>query len=98
MAEDRRSGTNVAIKKIVNVISDEADTVTTMRVLREIKLLRHFHHDNVRDKHTQCSLRWTTAPELCVGGGRWCGRAWRHIAMAPADTPREWCGWCRVCC
>jgi hypothetical protein len=46
-AEDTLTGKQVAIKKIANVVSDEADALATMRVLREIKLLRHFNHENV---------------------------------------------------
>ena len=85
MAEDRLTGGNVAIKKIMDVVADGAKLSDTMyachclarraggsvlpsvfpslgrsarvcvcavssnrRVLREIKLLKHFKHDNVR--------------------------------------------------
>lgn len=39
------TGEEVAIKKIVNVFANPRDT---KRTLREIKLLRHFKHENVR--------------------------------------------------
>jgi len=38
------SGTKVAIKKISKAFSNLQDT---KRILREIKLLRHFHHENI---------------------------------------------------
>ncbi len=42
-AIDVRTNEKVAIKKITNAFQD----VDTRRILREIKLLMHFHHDNV---------------------------------------------------
>lgn len=43
-AKDILTGEEVAIKKIVNVFGNPRDT---KRTLREIKLLRHFKHENV---------------------------------------------------
>jgi hypothetical protein len=37
----------VAIKKISDVFGKEADVVDAKRILREIRLMRHFHHENV---------------------------------------------------
>eukprot|EP00691_Histiona_aroides_P001844 EC852404.1.p1 GENE.EC852404.1~~EC852404.1.p1 ORF type:complete len:163 (+),score=49.02 EC852404.1:176-664(+) len=42
--EDNESGERVGIKKIPDVFRDLVDG---KRVLREIKLLQHFHHENV---------------------------------------------------
>jgi serine/threonine protein kinase len=44
-AIDKTTGRQVAIKKIPNAFDDLIDA---KRILREIKLLRHFNHDNVR--------------------------------------------------
>jgi len=43
-AWDNRYNKKVAIKKITNAFDD---TVDAKRILREIKLLAHFRHDNV---------------------------------------------------
>lgn len=43
-AQDVLTGENVAIKKIAGVIDNEIDC---KRTLREMRLLRHFHHENV---------------------------------------------------
>ena len=43
-AKDFASGTNVAIKMIPKAFHDEIDA---KRILREIKLLKHFHHTNI---------------------------------------------------
>jgi hypothetical protein len=43
-ARDTATGGKVAIKKIPCVFDDAVDA---KRVLREIKLLRHFRHDNI---------------------------------------------------
>mmetsp|Transcript_15256 Transcript_15256/g.28722 ORF Transcript_15256/g.28722 Transcript_15256/m.28722 type:complete len:584 (+) Transcript_15256:225-1976(+) len=43
-AKDFTSGTNVAIKMIPKAFHDEIDA---KRILREIKLLKHFKHDNI---------------------------------------------------
>ena len=37
---------HLTCKKIVNALGREVDAVDTKRVLREIKILRHFHHGN----------------------------------------------------
>ncbi len=58
MAEDKKTRRNVAIKKIVNVVGPDVEPVDTKRVLREIKILRHFRHENVSDK---CALRVVTS-------------------------------------
>lgn len=42
-AEDVTTGEKVAIKKIASL----ADVIDCKRTLRELQLLRHFHHDNV---------------------------------------------------
>ena len=47
-AENTENGVKVAIKKISNVFGKEADVVDAKRILREIRLMRHFHHENVR--------------------------------------------------
>ena len=47
-AENLETGVKVAIKKIANVFGPEADVVDAKRILREIKLMRHFNHENVR--------------------------------------------------
>jgi serine/threonine protein kinase len=44
-AKDVETGDNVAIKKIPNAFANLTDT---KRLLREIRLLRHFQHENVR--------------------------------------------------
>ncbi len=44
-AEDTETGKKVAIKKIPNTFNDLTDA---KRILREIKLMRHFEHENVR--------------------------------------------------
>jgi serine/threonine protein kinase len=43
-AKDNMTGEKVAIKKISKAFEHLKDT---KRTLREIKLLRHFHHENV---------------------------------------------------
>jgi hypothetical protein len=43
-AEDSETGKKVAIKKIPNTFNDLTDA---KRILREIKLMRHFEHENV---------------------------------------------------
>ena len=43
-ASDAKTSTNVAIKMVPKAFSDEIDA---KRILREIKLLKHFHHDNI---------------------------------------------------
>lgn len=43
-AEDTKTETKVAIKKITNVFRDRIDA---KRILREIKLMRHFRHENL---------------------------------------------------
>jgi mitogen-activated protein kinase 3 len=43
-AVDNVTGENVAIKKIANIIDNEVDC---KRTLREMRLLRHFRHENV---------------------------------------------------
>ena len=42
---DKERGLNVAVKKVPRVFNDVLDA---KRILREIKLMRHFHHENVR--------------------------------------------------
>ncbi len=48
-AIDKTTGRQVAIKKIPNAFDDLIDA---KRILREIKLLRHFNHDNVCHHHS----------------------------------------------
>lgn len=43
-ADDTRMGKKVAVKKIANTFNDLTDA---KRILREIKLMRHFKHENV---------------------------------------------------
>ena len=43
-AKDTVSGESVAVKKINNAFEDAIDC---KRILRELKLLRHFNHENV---------------------------------------------------
>jgi serine/threonine protein kinase len=43
-ATDKLTGRKVAIKKVPKAFDDLVDA---KRILREIKLLRHFHHDNI---------------------------------------------------
>jgi tRNA A-37 threonylcarbamoyl transferase component Bud32 len=43
-AKDEKTQENVAIKMVPKAFSDEIDA---KRILREIKLLNHFHHDNI---------------------------------------------------
>lgn len=43
-AKDAKSNANVAIKMVPKAFSDEIDA---KRILREIKLLKHFRHDNI---------------------------------------------------
>jgi tRNA A-37 threonylcarbamoyl transferase component Bud32 len=43
-SNDTKTDTNVAIKMVPKCFSDEIDA---KRILREIKLLKHFHHDNI---------------------------------------------------
>lgn len=43
-AEDTKTGKKVAIKKIPNAFNDLTDA---LRILREIKLMRHFNHENI---------------------------------------------------
>eukprot|EP00177_Eucheuma_denticulatum_P005837 GFKZ01010648.1.p1 GENE.GFKZ01010648.1~~GFKZ01010648.1.p1 ORF type:complete len:382 (-),score=37.03 GFKZ01010648.1:865-2010(-) len=43
-AEDRRTGEKVAIKKIAGIVENVIDC---RRTLREIRLMRHFNHDNI---------------------------------------------------
>lgn len=43
-ARDTRTGTKVAIKKVPHAFDDIVDA---RRILREIKLLRHFNHENI---------------------------------------------------
>ena len=44
-ATDKNTGKKVAIKKVTNAFQDLVDA---KRILREMKLLRHFNHENVR--------------------------------------------------
>jgi hypothetical protein len=44
-ATDKNANKKVAIKKVTNAF---ADLVDAKRILREMKLLRHFNHENVR--------------------------------------------------
>ena len=43
-AHDAKKSTNVAIKMVPRAFNDEIDA---KRILREIKLLKHFHHENI---------------------------------------------------
>jgi len=43
-AEDKKSGKKVAIKKIPNWHQDLTDA---KRILREVRLMRHFAHENI---------------------------------------------------
>jgi mitogen-activated protein kinase 1/3 len=43
-AHDAKTQTNVAIKMVPKAFNDEVDA---KRILREIKLLKHFHHENI---------------------------------------------------
>lgn len=43
-AEDTTSGAKVAIKKVPNAFNDLTDA---LRILREIRLMRHFRHENI---------------------------------------------------
>lgn len=43
-AKDTETGESVAVKKINNAFEDAIDC---KRILRELKLLRHFNHENV---------------------------------------------------
>ena len=43
-AKDEESKRKVAIKKVSNAFEDLVDA---KRILREIKLLRHFNHENI---------------------------------------------------
>ena len=54
-AEDRVAHREVAIKKVAGVLDDDADETMTVRMLREIKILRHFRHENVRGRTTELS-------------------------------------------
>ena len=45
-AVNKETGTKVAIKKIPKAFNDLTDA---KRILREIKLMRHFRHENVRE-------------------------------------------------
>merc|ERR1719207_53358 len=42
--QDTRTGEKVAVKKITKAFDDLVDG---KRILREVKLLRHFNHDNI---------------------------------------------------
>lgn len=44
-AENMDTGQKVAIKKVLNAF---ADTLDAKRILREVKLMKHFNHENVR--------------------------------------------------
>jgi hypothetical protein len=44
-AEDTKTAAKVAIKKVGRVFKDLTDA---KRIVREIKLMRHFDHENVR--------------------------------------------------
>lgn len=50
-AKDNHSDQRVAIKKIAKAFENLKDT---KRILREIKLLRHFSHENVRVESYRC--------------------------------------------
>jgi len=43
---DQTTQTMVAIKKIPNAF----DNINAKRIIREVKLMRHFNHDNVRKR------------------------------------------------
>jgi mitogen-activated protein kinase 1/3 len=43
MAKDKKSGKNVAIKKLHKI----EDVVDAKRVLREMRILRHLVHENI---------------------------------------------------
>lgn len=43
-AEDTTKGEKVAIKKVPNAFHDLTDA---LRILREVRLMRHFAHENV---------------------------------------------------
>ncbi len=56
-AIDKTTGRQVAIKKIPNAFDDLIDA---KRILREIKLLRHFNHDNVCTRSRSMMLQRST--------------------------------------
>jgi len=43
-AENTDTGQKVAIKKVLNAFSD---TLDAKRILREVKLMKHFNHENI---------------------------------------------------
>jgi serine/threonine protein kinase len=47
-AYDSKKKEKVAIKKIIDVF--DKDLLFSKRILREIKILNHFHHENVKKK------------------------------------------------
>lgn len=54
-AEDSETGQKVAIKKVPKAFEDCVDA---KRILREIKLMRHFNHENVSSgKRSQAAER-----------------------------------------
>jgi len=57
------TGQRVAIKKITNIFKDLNDT---KRILREVKLLRHFSHNNVR---ASCSRSCSFLPSILIECG-----------------------------
>ena len=51
-AENLETGQKVAIKKVLNAFQD---TLDAKRVLREVKLMKHFAHENV-SRRVHCAL------------------------------------------
>jgi serine/threonine protein kinase len=71
-AKEKTHGVNVAIKKIPKAFHNLTDT---KRTLREIKLLRHFNHENVCSHSLSLSLSFLIPkPSRC--------RAQSHLAFA----------------
>jgi serine/threonine protein kinase len=62
-AEDTETGEKVAIKKVPKAFEDCVDA---KRILREIKLMRHFNHENVSTRK-RSDLSWIYSASIHWG-------------------------------
>jgi serine/threonine protein kinase len=102
-AEDTETGKKVAIKKIPNTFNDLTDA---KRILREIKLMRHFEHENVGAVESTAAP--ATRPALAclwVPVGQGCAAMCAappfvriHCGHGVFKAPSCWLWWCVCAC
>lgn len=78
-ALNKETNKKVAIKKIPKAFNDLTDA---KRILREIKLMRHFEHENVRHAKRSAEPLDARSHALCVGH--------RLLALTICKSPHRW--------